>query len=166
MVLDSIRVLPVLPPVFNHPDQSHQQQHPQLKLWWDWFKSWQVEKHDDGTRREWARRQMHPRNVFQQLWCVLGMQVSKKVPCEKLCLFLFFLRAQYALQRNWFPDPIQVENEKKKFKLCNISFLRPWVPSSINLQPGTFLLSIVERNGRVLAEWGGSGVDGQRHALS
>ena len=168
MVLDSIRALPVLPPVLNHPDQSHQQQYPQLKLWWDWFKSWQVEKHDDVTRREWACRQMHPWNVFQQLWCLLGMQVSKKVPCEKLRLFLFSLELNMLCRGTGFQTQFRLEKRRKKSKLCNISFfaLRPWVRASIILQPGTFLLSIVERNGRVLAERGCSGVDGQRHALS
>ena len=39
---------------------------------------------------------------------------------------VFFFRAQYALQRNWFPDPIQVENEKKKSLSFPIfPFLRP-----------------------------------------
>ena len=39
---------------------------------------------------------------------------QRKFHARNCVFFSFFLRAQYALQRNWFPDPIQVENGKKK----------------------------------------------------
>ena len=56
-------------------------------------------------------------------------------------------QAQFALQRNWFPDPIQVTDN---------------VPETDDdsILPGPVLLPDLERNGWVLAEWGGAGDNG------
>ena len=81
------------------------------------------------------------------------------------CVFFFFsLELNMLCRGTGFQTQFRLKMRRRRnFRLCNISFFCD--PES-HLQPGTFLLSIVERNGRVLAERGCSGVDGQRHALS
>ena len=100
------------------------------------------------------------------------------------------LSAQFALQRNWFPDPIQVKSlhvpsNKIVGKSRNIKMMWKYISCTIKIvvaiglqvdlhlsypnsgnPAGTLLVPILERDGRILAERSCPRVDGKCFALS
>ena len=86
---------------------------------------------------------MHYGDVQPHQHRLLGVQVPHPP------LFPHPPSAQYALQRNWYPDPIQVITQH----------LKQFSP------PGSLFLPVMERHGRVLAKRCCHRVYGQRHAL-
>ena len=89
---------------------------------------------------------------------------QRKFHARNCVFFRFSLELNMLCRGTGFRTQFRLKMRRRRnFRLCNISF---FCDPGFHLQPGTFLLSIVERHGRVLAERGCSGVDGQRHALS